>query len=189
MKTILFIGIEFPETNLRRSCSKRTSLHGANHSLCFFKNKHFQEHQRRSKEAVIQAVQTSSENYEPMKIQRIRRDQGHHGRDSEKMTCTYYKEWIPKRKRNHLLMDMFPYRMRACTKSVHFSAQLELCGVRVCHHEVNTTQDHGRCKCTDSKHLRLEQVSGHEVHCEDSLAPSNQAALVTGSLLLVAKSS
>ena len=74
--------------------------------------------------------------------------------DSEKMTCMYYKEWIPKRQnairaqRNHLLMDMFPYRMRACTKSVHFSAQLELCGVHVCHHD--TAQDHGRCKCTDS---------------------------------------
>ena len=104
----------------------------------------------------MRAVQTSSENYEPMKIQRIRRDQGHHGGDSEKMTCMYYKRMDSeaqdaiRAQRNHLLMDMFPYRMRACTKSVHFSAQLELCGVRVCHHEVITTQDHGRCKCTDS---------------------------------------
>ena len=107
MKTIQFIGIEFPETNLRRSCSK-SNFTPWSESLalcCFFKNKNFQEHQRRSKEAVIQAVQTSSENYEPMKIQRIRRDQGHHGRDSEKMTCMYYKEWVPKRKMPFVLRE------------------------------------------------------------------------------------
>ena len=45
-----------------------------------------------------------------------------------------------------------------------FSMHLEARRMRVCQYEAFTTQDHGRCKCTDPNMCEWNRVCEYEVH-------------------------
>ena len=84
---------------------------------------------------------------------------------------------------------------------ISFQRNLEPCGVRACQDERTTTQDHGRCRCTDSntcewhKSLNVEEhrdemaITGVNMVQGCPLSSSNQAVLARGSILQNAKSS